>query len=341
MKSRNRGKHKQGKAIAWVVGATWAATAGVVTFLYFVRPTTTVHVSLLASDLSLPVRSARLFTPSNDVEVVVSEVERLEVFFTANNSDAGTSPASSVLVGGSGTSCFFSSTRSSPITLKGDATIRIRATNTANQLGFSVTSDVPMSGELTSQPASGTLRPTYRCVGKAVPERFEAEVPSDKTAAILYLTASNAAISVAPSAQAASIGSALEIVQPFKIAEVDAVSGEETSALLEGRSVDTNFIIFESLGRKVSLDYRDIIQIAPGGRLRLRGLSVDHGIHADLHGVVSNVRRGSGVGDMETIMPRALDYCLNAKGMLGLIPALVTLVLGILERMHVLPLTKS
>jgi len=95
-------------------------------------------------------------------------------------------------------------------------------------------------------------------------------------------------------------------------------------------------VFFEKVKQKVTLDPADLLVITPKANFYLRQFTVADGVHVSLRGAVRQIRSGAGARGLTTLMPSAFDHLDNAARIYGAIPALVALVLGILERMGLL-----
>jgi hypothetical protein len=111
---------------------------------------------------------------------------------------------------------------------------------------------------------------------------------------------------------------------------VDPRTSEEKSVLLN----PPPHISFEKLDKKVTLDDADLLVVLPKRDFYLRQFTVKDGIHLSFHGVVADVRAGAGANDLETLMPSFFDHIDNLKRIYGVIPVLVTLILGVMEKMR-------
>jgi hypothetical protein len=123
----------------------------------------------------------------------------------------------------------------------------------------------------------------------------------------------------------------------IRLAHIDpSHPGQEKTVLLAPMSGQSNEILFERLSRTVRVDESDLLLIRPGPYFYIRRFSVDNGIRLSLHGSVHDVSMGAGPDDMRTVMPTLFDQLDNKSRVFAVVPAIVVVLLGILEKLGIL-----
>jgi hypothetical protein len=98
-----------------------------------------------------------------------------------------------------------------------------------------------------------------------------------------------------------------------------------------------NQIFFASTSKSVNLDDADLFIVQPRPGFYIKTVSVEDGIQLTLEGSLQDAQKGPGTNDLKTVMPSMLDRLLNEKGAFALVPSLAALIIGVLERMGVIP----
>jgi hypothetical protein len=130
----------------------------------------------------------------------------------------------------------------------------------------------------------------------------------------------------------------IRVINELRFSHVDAgPSPEEKTVLLDAPSGRRNEVSFEGLDKTVGLNDADLLEIVPQSEFYVRQFTVKNGIQLSLHGEVSNVRLGAGSSDLQNSMPSLFDHLSQQKRFYGVIPGIVALILGILEKVKVLP----
>jgi hypothetical protein len=190
-----------------------------------------------------------------------------------------------------------------------------------------------LSGTLTTRPGEDGLQPGFSCARVRVNGAQAGDVEGSFSAqggdSVFFATSSDTRLDfvLAPNSE---IGDTqIPILGELRFSTIDPRTSVEKAVLLPGK----NEILFEKLGNKVTLDAADLLVVIPMSKFYLRQFAIKEGIQLSFHGAVQDVRVGAGTSDLRTRMPSAFDQLDNAKRIYGVIPALVALILGVVEKM--------
>lgn len=332
------------RSIFWLTCATWVLTALLVFVLWRLHPPTIVHGDLLVSELAFRTHASKVLSPIDNEQVLIAGLEHAAILGTVQRSGVSNPIAELSLDGAEHSACSFWNVRSSAFELADESVIHLAWSKESEKGEISLSSDGTMRGTLTGQPPANGLEAGFSCSQMRTDSSQDKSEVSGRFDAgggtsVAFLTRRDSSITIQPSTEAVLLQAAVAIEGPLRLSRVDVGSRQESSALLPRTPGNANSITFDTLGRTITIDEHDIVQFEsrPTDGFWLRNLTADAGLRIDLHGTVSRVEVGPGPSDMHNILPSALDFCLGLKGMLGLIPALATTLLGILERMGLLP----
>jgi hypothetical protein len=131
----------------------------------------------------------------------------------------------------------------------------------------------------------------------------------------------------------------IPISEPLRLSYVEPGGDptEEKTVLLAPPSGQKNKLTFDTIGKEIIVDNADLVVIEPDNNFYLKEFKVDGGIVLDLHGVVKKIEIGAGTKDLRNKMPSLLDHADAKRRILAMIPAIVALLIGVLEKMKVLP----
>ncbi len=127
------------------------------------------------------------------------------------------------------------------------------------------------------------------------------------------------------------------VTGPVRAERVDPINGGQTTAtLLDPPSSEKNKIVFDSFARTLLLNKSDLVELFPGKDLYVTSLIVNNGIGLHMHGTVTDVRVGSGTGNLRSFMPSVFDLLSSEQRVFGAIPSVVAFVLAIYKAMGLL-----
>ena len=100
----------------------------------------------------------------------------------------------------------------------------------------------------------------------------------------------------------------LLVTGPVRAERVDPINGGQTTAtLLDPPSSEKNKIVLDYFfARTLLLNKSDLVELFPGKDLYVTSLIVNNGIGLHMHGTVTDVRVGSGTGNLRSFMPSVL-----------------------------------
>jgi len=179
------------------------------------------------------------------------------------------------------------------------------------------------------------LQPGFECRGLRVNGR-KADVDGSFSQAggdsIYLATSPDVRLDFSLAEQSEVTDTQIPVLNELRFSEIEPRTSEEKSVLLKPAPE----VFFEKVKQKVTLDPADLLVVVPKSNFYLRQFTVADGVHVSLRGVVREIRSGAGAKGLTTLMPSAFDHMDSAARIYGAIPALVALVLGILERMGLL-----
>ncbi len=327
--------------LAWTIRGVWIATILAVLIATHTHPATTAKVSLSVKEISFRTNASRILEPSDEEQLLVSGVGSLQIQLTSAQrvaSGGSSFQATSIQIEGEPfASCTFYRVRSGGLDLNGPSIITLGVPSTAGTKSFSLKVHGSLSGHLTSRPGEAGLRPGFECtrvhVNGSPVGSVTASFSPQGGDSIFLATSSDAQLSFDLTAQPEIRDTQIPILDEVHFSHIDPRTSQEKTVLLKNK----NEVSFEKLGKTVTLDEADLLVVAPKNEFNLSQFTVKDGIHLSMHGVARDVRAGAGASDLATLMPSSLDHLDNIKRIYGVVPAIVALILGILEKMGLLP----
>lgn len=325
--------------LAWTIAGIWLLTGLAVFIAARLHPATAVNISLNVSKFSFATDAKGILSPSDEKQVMVSGTGSLQLRISGVHeailSGASLNTSSLEVQGEPHASCSFYQVRSSGFELEGPAVVTLEAPR-AGKSAFSLQTHGALSGNLSSRPAMPGLIPGFTCsrvrVNGGEPGDLEGSFSSQGGGSVFLAADSDLRLDLVLTAQPEIGDTGIPVHDALRFWDTEPGSSEEKSVLLKG----DNEVIFERVDKKVALDDADLLEVIPRRDFYLRRFSVINGIQLNLHGITSDVRIGAGPGDMESRMPSLFDQLDNQKRIYAAIPALVALIVGVLERMGLL-----
>jgi len=325
--------------IGWIIAGVWILTALAVLIATRLHPATDADISLSVKEFSFLTTASNILGPSNEEELLISGVGSLRIQFnTPQMVSTGGHPAQAMALSVEGepsASCSFYLVRSGVLDLGGASTITLGAASAEGRKSFSMKVHGPLSGNLTSRPAEGDLKPGFECrrvrVNGAQAGDLESSFSVQGGDSIFFAT-SDARLDFTLPAQSEIGDTQIPILEELQFFSLDPRTSDPKTVLLKGK----NEVSFGKLAKTVAVKDADLLVVTPKGKFSLRQFTVQDGIQLSLGGTVHDVRAGAGAGNMKTLMPSAFDHLDNEKRIYGVVPALVALILGILEKMGAL-----
>ena len=330
--------------LAWTVAGVLIASALALLVVISMHPSTVASASLSVRQFTFRTNARRVLGPSNVEQLLISGLSSLQIQLNSAQviriSGAPVQATSIDIQGEPSAFCSFYHVRSGGLEMSGPSIITLGSPRTRGRASFSLKVHGPLRANLTSQPNQSGLRPGFECkrvhVNGGSAGDVEASMSPQGGDSIFFSTSSDARLDFDLTSQSEIGDTQIPILGEIRFSEIDPHTSEEKTVLLTPPSGYKNEVSFEKLDKRVTLDDADLLVVIPKSDFYLRRFIVKDGIQLSLHGVVHDVRKGAGSSGLETRMPSAFDHLDNMKRIFGVIPALVALILGILERMGLL-----
>lgn len=112
---------------------------------------------------------------------------------------------------------------------------------------------------------------------------------------------------------------------------------QEKTVLVSPPAGQKNAITFDALDRTLDIPDADLLLIRPQSNFYLKRIDAKDSIEANFNGNVQDIQLGAGPSDLKSVMPSLFDHLSAQKKIYGVVPGIVALILGILEKMKLLP----
>jgi hypothetical protein len=326
--------------LAWLIGCVWAGTAVAVFTASHIHPATVANISLNTKRISFRTNASHVLNASNEEQLIISGIRSLRIAFTTPQriTIGGILETATLLEieGGPSASCSFYQIRTSPIELPAPAIITLDKINPADNKSFSLQTHGALGVNISSQFPERNMKPGFDCSGvheQGAPSTdIEGTFSSSGGDTVVVASSDDARLDYVLSSQSDVGDTQIPILEGIRFSEIDTRTGDEKSVLIKPPAQVT----FERLDKKVALDDAELLVVVPQRNFYLKQFTVTNGIQLGLHGVVKEVKAGAGANDLSTLMPSAFEHLDNAKRIYGVVPALVALIIGILEKMGAL-----
>jgi hypothetical protein len=326
--------------IAWLIVGVWAGTALAVLIATRIHPATTVNLSLHTRKISFRTNASQILGQSDEEQLLVSGVSSLQIQFTRPQSiQAGSKPLEATSLDAQGdslTSCSFYLVRSRGFEVGAPAVITLEVLDASRATSFSLKSHGALNDSLSSLPSEKGLQPGFECSGLHIqggpPVDVESHFSPGGGDTIFLATSADTRLDFSVSGHSGISDTQIPVSGEIRFSEIEPGESEEKSVLLPPAPE----ITFEDVNKKVTPDPADLLVVVPKGGFYLRQFTVKDGIQLSLHGRVSQLLAGAGANDLATLMPSAFDRLSNSARIYAAIPAIVGLILGILEKIGVL-----
>jgi hypothetical protein len=327
--------------IFWLVIGVWVGTGLLIFILTQIQPRALANVSLLVRQVSFKTNAKEILSRINAQELVISRISSLEIHGKqALNISVNNHPvpkAVSLRVDGkSPASCSFDKVTGSGLMLSDPSLVTLIWPGKKNSFG--ITFHGWIKGSLTSQPGAGVTCRNVEIDGKSV-ETVDVEFSLSGGDSVNFTTVTDGRFDFRDLDSLLVDDSQIPISGPIQVLSVGpgADPAEPKTVLLAPKAGEKNRITFDGIGKEIILDNADLLVIVPDNDFYLREFKVDDGILLNLHGVINEIRIGAGAKDLRSAMPSLFDHIDARSRVLGVIPAIVALLIGVLEKMKVLP----
>jgi hypothetical protein len=326
--------------VACLVGFVWAATALGVWIATRIHPSTMADISVNTRKISLLTNASRILGPSNEEQLMVSGLGSLQIQFTTPQTvTIGGLPRHVVSLHAEGdprASCAFYQVRSSGFEVRGSAVITFEVANVSTPRSFNLKSHGVMTDSLSSRPAESKVPPGFECRGLRIDGGpigdIEGSLSPTGGDSIYVVTSPDTRLDFSLAGHADVSDTQIPVLGELRFSEIEPGTSEEKSVLLKPAPE----VVFEEVKQKVVLNAADLLVVVPQENFYVRQFTVADGVHVSLRGVVRDLRAGPGAKALMTLMPSSFDHMDSLTRIYGAIPALVGLLLGIVERMNLL-----
>jgi hypothetical protein len=341
-------KRKDGMrpVIVWLIAFIWLATFVAVLIAAHVRPTAIIGASLNTKEVSLRTDVTKILGPLNEDQLLVNGMAKVTVLGHAmETAFDGASPEvreEIQLIGFPGATCTFYSVRSTGVALtQQPSQITFWKPNLKDQTAFAVKSHGPLSVSLTGQSPESGSHSGFSCLGVSLesgtPGRVDVIFPSPGDSVDLY-TSLDTQLDFRLKQPSEVVDTQIRILNTLRFSHVaPGPDPSEKTVLLPPPEGRKNEIRFEGLDRSVDVGEADLLVIQPQNEFVLKQFNAKDGIELNFHGEVKDVRLGAGPSDLRSVMPSLFDHLSAQKRIYGVIPGIVAFILGILEKLRILP----
>ena len=332
--------------VIWVVACTWLATFLAVLILSRIHPPATVSVSLFTRELSFQTNANEVLSPLNEDQLIITRIAKIRVDgqkmrFTF---DHGFPKVEDVieLSGLLGATCSFYVVRSSPITLSdGISQITFWKPIANTPSGFAFRSHGSLTGSLTGQPSTSKEPSGFSCTRISFDNQEFRQVdaisqsPGDS---VHFYTAADTQLDFRLSPASEVEDTQIPVLSTLRFSHVTPGSEpQEKTVLAPPTQGQKNAISFDGLDNIVEIPDADLLLIRPKSNFYLKRIDAKDSIEVNFHGNVQDVQLGAGSSDLPSVMPSLFDHLNAQKKVYGVVPGIVALILGILEKMKILP----
>jgi hypothetical protein len=330
--------------VAWTIVSIWAGTALGVFVAAECHPATTINGSLTVSELPVLTNASRILAATDDVQLAVSGVSAVEIegqkIQVSQNGEAMAEKGAVSLRGDAGSTCTFSSVHSDGLRLSGASAVRFVSRVDDEPSAFAIESHGEITGNLTSQAGtiSGFVCTQVTLAGEGKKLTLEGRFAPEGGDSVLFSSWKDTTISLHPTTTLGIRNTQIPILGEIRLSKVDRDSLEEKSVLASPDSGSDNKVIFERLEKTIKFDPADMLVIKPAKYFYVREFVLaKNGLRVSFHGVAEDVIAGAGPEDLHSRMPSLLDQLVHEKEIFGLVPAIVAVLIGILEKIGALP----
>ena len=353
MSKNNSNKDKRDKDqkgmrswIIWVVACTWLATFLAVLILSRIHPPATVGVSLYTRELSFRTDANEVLSPMNEDQLIITRIAKIRVDGQKMrfSFDHGSPKVEDLieLSGLPGATCSFYLIRSSPITLSDRLSqITFWKPIPNSHSAFAFKSHGSLTGSLTGQPSTSQERSGFSCTRvsfnnqefRQIDAMFQS--PGDS---VHFYTAADTQLDFRLSPASDVEDTQIPVLSTLRFSHVTPGSEpQEKAVLVPPPSGQKNARTFDGLDHTVEIPDADLLLIRPQSNFYLKRIDAKDSIEVNFHGNVQEVQLGAGSSDLRSVMPSLFDHLSTQKKVYGVVPGIVAIIFGILDKMKILP----
>lgn len=331
---------------SWVkvtIATIWICTAVVIVLLNHIHMSTPLSAYLTVREISFKTNAPSILSPADVKQVIATQITGLRLegqhLKIKGNGAAWMSGTLFAFEGEPPATCTFYQVRSEGIQLSGDTVVKLLRPEHVDEPAFTVKSRAGFRSSLSAQPElnddSGFVCTQMQREGSQV-GAIEGKLSRDTS---IYISTANDAQIDFRATDGSQIGDTqIAVLGDIRFSHIEPGSPpQEKTVLLPPSAGRKNELVFESVGKTMTVNGGDLLLVRPGDDFYIRQFAVNHGIDLDLHGSVKDVLEGAGPRDLRSQMPSLFDELDDKHRIYTVIPGVVALVLGILEKMGVLP----
>jgi hypothetical protein len=337
--------------VKWTIAAVWVCTGITVLVLCHVHPPTSASASLRVQEISFTTNSPTIFSPVNQDQFVVSGVSSVSLQATNVKLDAvlprKIENNELELRGDASASCTFYNVRTGLIQLLSNSVLTLLWRKNAGESSFALRSHGPLRGKVTAQPTAKN-KSGFVCSRIRANDGQTATVEGEfvHQDSVDFVTANDVQLDFR-GADGSDLGDTqIAILNDVRFSHVEVNEAQderpeelpaEKTVLLPPLKGQSNEILFEAVRKNVKVNDADLLVIRPDKEFYIRKFSVDHGIQLGLHGMVRDITVGAGPRDLKSQMPSLFEELDTEKRTFTVIPGIVAFILGVLEKLGILP----
>jgi hypothetical protein len=328
--------------VRWTIVATWVFTGATVLVLSLFHLPSPVDLLLHLKEVSFETDSSDLLGPSDQENFVISGVTNVSFQGSGVNLNAsGTHRmlrGNVTLRGDMSSSCTFSKVRVNPIQPMNRSILTLLWQTQADGPQLAVRSHGSLNGSLTARPAQ-QLTSGFSCIRVSLNGEPPADVDASfiRLDAVSFSTASDTQLDFRNDGNIDFEETQIRVLSNLRLSHTEPGGPpRETTVLLPPLPGEKNTISFPRVNKVIEIGDADLITIRPTKNFYLKRFSVDRGIQVAFSGEARDVRVGAGPEDLRSVMPSIFDDFDNQKRLFAVIPGIVALIIGVLEKLGLL-----
>jgi hypothetical protein len=338
---------KMRRWIKWIILAVWIVTAAAVLVLTQIHVPVTASISVRTREISLSLNPVQLLSNAEESQLSISGPAKFSLAV------AGTQGSQTIVTVNASTpaaSCTFYLVRAdsltlvdSPVNSPGEA--RMTLVWPLNSDGDSFIARMPqhVAGNLVAEHGPSD-HSSFACSGVSSSfsdqDSLSGVLSENGGSSFRTRGASQMTLHQASGSQLESTN--LHVAGRVWVEHFDPLAmGHATATLLQPLPGRKNAVTFEGLSKQVELNTTDLIEVDPGSHFDIGSILAKNGMQIELHGTVNNLRTGAGSNDLVSRMPSAFDLLDSRKRIFGIIPGIVSGIIGFLETLGLLPRRKT
>jgi hypothetical protein len=309
------------------------------------HPSAETDVKIKVREIAFKTDAGKLLEPIDVAQLIVAGVSDLDLHgsnFIVNGTGPTKTTASLHLSGKRSASCFFYHVRSSAIGLTGPSLVSLAWPGQSSPITFTLKAHGTLTGSVTSEPAQGSISSAFSCdrVDMGSEELSDVSIVLSKLGGdtITFSTQPDARIDFSTTTGARFVDTQVPVLGSLRFSTVEpGPDAEEKAVILAPSPGEINKVSFPALDKSIDVNENDLLVIDPDRGFYMRSFSLNNGIYLQFRGRIRNIKVGAGTNDLRSQMPSLFDHLDKSGKVMATVPSLVVLLLGILEKMGLLP----